>query len=79
MTYDEAFAIIEREGMYSRSNGLRKKRVIVPLTEEYFKLFNSDLMLKHLSKDDVKTYAKDNEFTIWEYSVQLIKGEVFKF
>lgn len=77
-SYEECLSIISENGEYIFKDGMTKKLVIVPATKEYFKLFNDDLMAKHLSKEDVKLYAKDNEYTIWAYSIQLIKGEVFK-
>lgn len=79
MTYNEALAIIEREGEYAYSYGVTKKRVIVPLNKPYQGEFITDLNLKILSKEDVKNYAKDNEFTIWEFIIQYVKGETFKF
>ena len=79
MTYDEALAIIEKEGEYSTRLGITKKLVIVPLNKNYFSKFTNDLNQKHLSMGDVKKYAEDNDFTIWQYDVHYIKGEVFKF
>jgi hypothetical protein len=77
-SYEECLGIILKNGEYVYKNGMRKKLVIVPYTKEYFSIFNNDLMTKNLSKEDVKVYAKDNKYTVWEYAVQLIKGEVFK-
>jgi hypothetical protein len=76
-TYDECQAIISEKGEYIYSDGLYKKLVIVPFNKDYFNSFNKDLMTKNLSKDDVKMYAKDGEYTIWAYGIQLLKGEVF--
>lgn len=73
MNYDEALLILKTGGEYSKN----KKRVIVPLTKEYFEKFNKDLHYKILKSDDVKTYALDNKFTIWEYDLNYIKGERF--
>ncbi|MDI6050414.1 hypothetical protein QLS31_11275 [Flavobacterium sp. XS2P24] len=79
MTYDDALEIIEREGEYAYGYNVTKKRVIVPLNSPYQGKFIADLNLKYLSKEDVKNYAEDGEFTIWEFLVQYIKGETFKY
>jgi hypothetical protein len=78
MTYEEALEIINTVGEYGFKNGVNMKRVIVPFNPIYFSEFNNDLMIKYLSKEDVKHYAKDNQYAIWEYSIRLIKGESFK-
>ena len=79
MTYTKALEIIEREGEYAYGYNVTKKRVIVPLNSPYQGKFIADLNLKYLSKEDVKNYAEDGEFTIWEFLVQYIKGETFKY
>lgn len=78
MTYEEALTIVEKEGEYSYIGGLKKKLVIVPLNNPYFSEYNELLNAKNLSKEDVKLYAKDNKYTVWQYNVQYIKGETFK-
>ena len=78
MTYEECLSIISEKGEYLYEKGTKRKLVIVPYTNEYFKTFNEDLNTKYLSKEDVKSYAKDNKYKIWIYDLRYINGEVFK-
>ena len=78
MTYDEALAKLEILGEYFYENNVKRKRVIVPLTKEYFVPFNEILVSKNVSKVEVKKFAIDNLYGIWAYDLNLLKGENFK-